>query len=97
MLEGKGNVAVNLTMQGSTVSAMKKALNGKLSLNLADGALKGIDIDKKLSAAQAMLSKDSATTQTQSASKDEKTDFKECKATFKVNNGIAHNLSLIHI
>jgi AsmA protein len=91
MLEGKGNVAVNLTMQGSTVSAMKKALNGKLSLNLADGALKGIDIDKKLSAAQAMLSKGSATTQTQSASKDEKTDFKECKATFKVNNGIAHN------
>ena len=91
MLEGKGNIAVNLTMQGSTVSAMKKALNGKLSLNLADGALKGIDIDKKLSDAQAMLSKGSATTQTQSASKDEKTDFKECKATFKVNNGIAHN------
>jgi AsmA protein len=91
MLEGKGNIAVNLTMQGSTVSAMKKALNGKLSLNLADGALKGIDIDKKLSDAQAMLSKGSAPTQTQSASKDEKTDFKECKATFKVNNGIAHN------
>jgi AsmA protein len=91
MLEGKGNVAVNLTMQGSTVSAMKKAVNGNLSLNLADGALKGIDIDKKLSAAQAMLSKGRATTQTQSASNDEKTDFKECKGTFKVNNGIAHN------
>jgi len=92
MLEGKGNVGVNLTTHGNTVSAMKKALNGNFSLNLADGALKGIDIDKKLLAAQAMLSKGGgATSETQAASKDEKTAFKEFRATFKVTNGIAHN------
>jgi AsmA protein len=92
MLEGKGNIGVNLTTHGNTVSAMKKALNGNFSLNLADGAIKGIDIDKKLLAAQALLSKGvGATSETQAANKDEKTAFKEFKATFKVTNGVAHN------
>jgi len=92
MLEGKGNVGVNLTTQGNTVSAMKKTLNGNFSLNLANGVLKGIDIDKKLLAAQAMLSKGgSANKESFAVNKDEKTEFKEFKATFKVNNGVAHS------
>ncbi len=91
MLEGKGNIGVNLAAHGDTIAAMKKALNGNFSLNLADGALKGIDIDKKLRAAQAMLSQGGASSETSSANKDEKTTFKEFKATFKVTNGIAHN------
>lgn len=90
-LEGRGNVGMNLTMQGNTVSAMKKALNGTMSLNLADGAIKGINIAKKLRDAQGMLGKGGASAQTQSANKEEKTDFSELKASFKVNNGIAHN------
>jgi AsmA protein len=90
-LEGKGNVGINLTMQGTTISAMKKALNGNLSLNLADGAIKGINVAKKLRDAQSMLGKGGASAQTQSANKDEKTDFSELKASFKVNNGVAHN------
>lgn len=90
-LEGRGNVGINLTMQGNTVSAMKKALNGNLSLNLADGAIKGINIAKKLRDAQAMFGKGGGTAQTQSANQAEKTDFSELKATFKVNNGVAHN------
>src|SRR3989338_330806 len=90
-LEGKGNVGMNLTMQGNTVGAMKKALNGTMSLNLADGAIKGINIAKKLRDAQGMLGKGGASAQTQSANKEEKTDFSELKASFKVNNGIAHN------
>lgn len=90
-LEGKGNVGMNLTMQGTTVSAMKKALNGNLSLNLADGAIKGINVAKKLRDAQGMFGKGGASAQTQSANKEEKTDFSELKATFKVNNGVAHN------
>ena len=92
MLEGKGNVGVNLTTQGNTVSAMKKSLNGNFSLNLVNGLLKGIDIDKKLLAAQAMLSKGGgANKESFAVNKDEKTEFKEFKATFKVNNGVAHN------
>ena len=90
-LEGKGNIGMNLTMQGHTVSAMKKALNGNLSLNLVDGAVKGINVAKKLREAQSMFGKGGASAQTQSANKEEKTDFSELKATFKINNGVAHN------
>jgi len=86
-LEGRGNVGVNIAMQGNTVSSMKKAMNGNLSLNLADGAVKGINIAKKLRDAKALLGK----SQTQTADQNEKTDFSELKATFKVNNGVAHN------
>lgn len=93
-LEGKGNVGLNVTMRGDTVSAMKKALNGTMSLNLADGAIKGINIAKKLREAQGMLGKGGASAQTQSADNSEKTDFSELKASFKVNNGVAHNEDL---
>jgi len=89
-LEGRGNVAMNLTMQGGTVSAMKKAMDGNMSLNLSDGAIKGINIAKKLRDAQGMLGK----AQTQSANQNEKTDFSELKASFSVNNGVAHNEDL---
>ncbi len=90
-LEGKGNIGMNLTMQGTTVGAMKKALNGTMSLNLADGAIRGINIAKKLRDAQAMFGKGGGTAQTQAADREEKTDFSELKASFKVNNGVAHN------
>lgn len=90
-LEGRGNVGMNLTMRGDTVSAMKQALNGTMSLNLADGAIKGINIAKKLREAQGMLGKGSAGAQTTSVDNTEKTDFSELKASFKVNSGVAHN------
>ena len=94
-LEGKGNVALNLAAQGNTISALKKALNGSMSLNLTDGAVKGINIAKTLRDAQGMLNMKNATTQTQSVNKAEKTDFSELKASFKVNNGVAHNDDLL--
>ena len=94
-LEGKGNIALNLTAQGNTMSMLKKALNGSLSLNLTDGAIKGINIAKTLRDAQSMLSMKGATAQTQSVNKAEKTDFSELKASFKVNNGLAHNDDLL--
>ncbi|MDX8399801.1 MAG: AsmA family protein [Gallionellaceae bacterium] len=91
MLEGKGKVTLNLATQGNTVSALKKALNGKMALNLANGAVKGINIAKKIREAGSMLGKKS---QTQNPSKDEKTDFSEMKASFKIKNGVAHNNDL---
>jgi AsmA protein len=87
-LEGKGNVSVNLTMQGDKVSELKRALNGNAALNLADGAIRGINIAKKIRDAKAMFGTKS---QTESANKDEKTDFSELKASFKIVNGVAHN------
>ena len=89
MLEGKGNVAVDLTLQGNTVSAMKKAANGSLSLNLADGAIKGINLPKLVQGVQSLGK--SSSMQTLGMNKDEKTEFSEFKASFKVKNGVAHN------
>lgn len=91
-LEGKGNVVINLGMRGDRVSTMKKSLNGTLALNLADGAIRGINIAKKLRDAKSMIGQGA---QTQTANQDEKTDFSELKANFKVTNGVAHNDDLL--
>lgn len=93
MLEGRGNVALDVSGQGATLSAMKKALNGSASLNLADGALKGINIGAKIREAKAKLGSLRGQT-TQASNAAEKTDFTELKASFAIRNGIAHNSDL---
>jgi AsmA protein len=87
-LEGHGNVVLNLAMQGNKVSEMKRALNGSVTLNLQDGAIKGINIAKKMRDVKSMLGVKS---ETQAANKAEKTDFSELKASFKITDGVAHN------
>jgi AsmA protein len=89
MLEGKGNVVLDLATQGNTVSALKKALGGKASVDLANGAIKGINLDKLVQGLQS-LSKDTKA-QTLGVDKSEKTPFSEFKASFKIRNGVAHN------
>jgi AsmA protein len=86
---------MKLTTRGNTVSALKRALNGSMSLSLKDGAIKGINIAKKLREAQAMFGKGGGTAQTQSANQGEKTDFSSLTASFKVNRGVAHNDDLL--
>lgn len=93
MLAGKGSVDVDVTTQGNTVSALKKALAGNAALNLADGAVKGIDIagtirDMK-NKLNVLKSKDAL-----ASDKSKKTDFSELGATFTIKNGVAHNEDL---
>jgi len=95
MLDGKGKVMLNVTTRGNTVSALKQALDGSMSLDLHDGAIKGINIAKKLREAQAMLGRGGGTTQTQTANQAEQTDFSQLKASFKIRNGVAHNDDLL--
>ena len=89
LAEGRGNVALDLTTHGNTVSALKKALGGNVSVNLANGAIKGINLTKLVQGIQ-NLGKDTRT-QTLGVDKSEKTEFSEFKAGFKVHNGVAHN------
>ncbi len=93
MLEGKGNVTVDVTAQGNTVSAIKKALNGRAAVKLADGAVKGIDIAGSLRDAKARLGALRGE-QTQQADQSRRTDFSELTATFNIQNGIARNNDL---
>ena len=88
MLEGRGNVDLNLTTGGNTVSAMKQALNGDASLNLKDGAIKGVDLAGSIRSFKSKLSGQDAE---QAGNAAQKTDFTELSATFAVKNGVAHN------
>ncbi len=91
VLEGKGNVALDVTTQGNLVSALKKALNGKAQLALKDGAVKGIDLAGAVRSAKSMFGgKDAEGT----ASRGEQTDFSELTASFDIKDGIAHNEDL---
>ena len=92
MLSGTGTVNIDVTTQGNSVSALKKGLAGSSSLNLADGALKGVDI-----AGSIRELKDKVNvfkTKDASADKTKKTDFSELTATFDIKNGVAHNEDL---
>lgn len=92
-LEGRGNVAVDVTTQGSSVGALKKALNGTAAMRLTDGALKGIDIAGTIRSAKARLGTLRGE-QTQQSDAKQKTDFSELSASFNIRNGVAHNKDL---
>jgi AsmA protein len=92
-LEGKGNLSLDVSGQGQTVSAIKKALNGNAAIKLADGAIKGVNIAGSIRDAKAKLGTLKGE-KTQAASQVDKTDFSELSATFNIKNGVAHNNDL---
>ena len=94
ILEGKGSVTIDIRAEGPTVQAMKKSLQGKASLALRDGAVKGFNIPAKLREAKAALGK-LTEERVQSASMQEKTNFSDLSASFDINHGVAHNKDLV--
>lgn len=94
LLEGRGNVALDVTTAGNLVSAMKKALNGSARLELKDGAIRGINLAQSLRNAKAILGGGKREAE-QGAVAGEKTDFSELTASFVIRNGIAHNDDLL--
>ena len=92
MLSGTGTVNIDVITTGNTVSALKKGLAGNASLNLADGAIKGVDIAgsiRDIKSKVNILGKKDA-----NSDKSKKTDFSELTATFDIKNGVAHNEDL---
>jgi len=90
MLSGSGNLNVNVTAQGNTVTALKKSLGGSVDLRMAEGAVKGFDLAGAIRDAKGKLN----VLKGQSSAdvdKSKKTDFSELTATFNIKNGIAHN------
>lgn len=88
MLDGKGNVVLDVNTRGETVTALKKALAGSASLSLKDGAIKGINLAQSL---RDIKSKFGAKDESQSSRSGEKTDFSELAASFRIAAGVAHN------
>jgi AsmA protein len=89
LAEGKGNISVDVTTRGNTVSALKRALNGAVSVNLADGAIRGVNLAKLVQGIQ-NLNKDSKA-ETMGINKNEKTLFSEFRAGFRIKDGVARN------
>lgn len=89
LVEGRGDVALDVTTRGDTVAAMKQALAGSAALSLKDGALKGIDLARAFRELKAKFS--SKQDAEQQAQRTDKTDFSELKATFRIADGVARN------
>ncbi len=92
ILEGRGNVLLDITTSGNTVTALKKSLNGTTEIQLKDGAYKGINLAKSFREAKAALSLNKS--KVQEARKEDKTDFTEMKISAQIKNGIATSTDL---
>ncbi|MBC7700756.1 AsmA family protein [Aquabacterium sp.] len=93
VLEGTGQVKLNVQTAGSKLSQLVAGLNGSAALQLRDGAVRGINLAKSLREFKAQLSGQGDAVQR--ASQSEKTDFTELTGTFKITNGVARNDDLV--
>lgn len=93
MIEGRGNVQLDVTTAGATFAQLMRGLNGNARLALRDGSVRGINLAQAVRNAKAKLGEirgDSAA-QTGQGSAAEKTDFSELSGSFRIANGVAHN------
>jgi len=93
LIEGHGDVKLDFATTGASVGAMKQHVDGTASINLHDGAIKGVDLVAKLRDAKTLLV---AATKGDAmrANAAEKTQFSELNATFTIKDGVAVNEDL---
>jgi AsmA protein len=84
-LSGRGNVTTHLTAQGSASADILKSLDGHVAVDLANGAVEGLDLWFEINRAVALLEKESF----QSGSGNGQTKFDVFKATADITNGLA--------
>ena len=89
-MQGKGNLMAKLTASGNTPEAMKRTLNGNLSFDFTEGAVKGVNIASLLRNAQAKLQGKPAPDE----SEPNQTDFAELRGTATVTRGVIKNNDL---
>ncbi|MGB8076739.1 MAG: AsmA-like C-terminal region-containing protein, partial [Gallionella sp.] len=88
-LAGKGDLAVDLSAEGGSVGALRKTLNGSVSLSLGRGSLQGIDLRSALIEGTDDLGTGSKP-RVHPALFTEKTDFSELKAVFDIKDDTSH-------
>ena len=93
LIEGRGDVRVDLSSQGQSVDALRRALSGAVSLSLADGALRGVDIVGVLREARTRVAQLRGR-EVRASVAAERTDFSELKASFAVRDGVASSSDL---
>lgn len=86
IVEGRGDVTLDVTTTGGTVSALKKALAGNAKVTMREGAIKGVNLGESFRNIKSIMgSKSSKPDMTK------KTDFSEMGASFVIKNGVARN------
>jgi AsmA protein len=95
-VEGRGNVALDVTAAGGTFTQMKKNLNGTARLELRDGAIRGVNVAQAIRNAKSTIGalKGNEPPQSGTGSAGEKTDFSEMTGSFRIANGVASNNDL---
>lgn len=86
IVEGRGNLNLNINTHGKRVSQFKDNLNGTIRTQLSDGAVKGINLAKSLRDFKAKIL--NKTDQQQAANKNEKTDFSAFSVSINFVDGI---------
>lgn len=92
LLEGRGDVAFDLSAAGETVGAVRRSLDGAIRFALADGAIVGINLGQKLREARAAIQGGKASAE--SFDRSQKTDFAALGGSFAVNKGVLSNDNL---
>jgi AsmA protein len=92
-IEGRGNVDVNVATEGGNLAQWKSRLGGSARLDLRDGAIRGVNIGQAVRRAKAGIGalRGGDMSQSGTASANEKTDFSELNASFRIADGVARN------
>ncbi|WP_435247404.1 AsmA family protein [Vibrio sp. nBUS_14] len=83
MLEGTGNIDVNVKGKSLTPTGIKKNLVGTIAINFEDGAVNGINVAQLIRENYAIIKGEKV----ESKNDAQKTDFSAMKATLKVDKG----------
>ncbi|MFZ6800657.1 AsmA family protein [Undibacterium sp. Di24W] len=89
IVEGRGTLHVQISTHAKRASQFKENLNGTISTQLLDGAVKGINLAKSLRDFKAKIL--NKTDQQQSANKNEKTDFSALAASINFVDGVGNS------
>lgn len=89
MLAGKGDVKIDLRMQGKTVNQMKSTTDGTLAIALSDGAVKGFNLGEQLRRVKNLLG--AQANQSASSSAAQKTDFSSMRVSFQIVKGVGRS------
>ena len=83
MLEGTGNIDVDVKGSSLTPTGIQKNLVGTIGINFTDGAVNGINVAQLIRENYAKIKGQKV----ESSSETQKTDFSAMKATLKLNKG----------
>ena len=90
-LLGSGSLDLDLSGQGGTLSQLKRSLDGKISFDFRDGAVKGFNLAKMIRETRAKLKGEAIPI----ARETEQTDFSELRGQATIVNGLVNNQQLL--